>query len=183
MKKFIALVLTVLLCAGVAGCEGTAAGENYSAKLCYVNQLGSELYTSALNADKMMSNGAHCLPVFKMESEEELERFVQDFGDDFVQDQSRNEVPSFDEATEDMDKGYFSKYTLFLVAVPANSGSYRYGVDSIENDGKTLCIHVVQTNNPELVTMDLAGWFVLVSVPKQTVAGCTEFDAQLDNIG
>ena len=48
-------------------------------------------------------------------------------------------------------------------------------------DGDSFCIHVEQTNNPEVVTEDMAGWFVTVAVPDSMVENCTEFDADLNN--
>ena len=68
-----------------------------------------------------------------------------------------------------------------LVCVPANSGSYRYGVNSVFCDGTSFCIHVEQTNKPEAATMDMVGWFVTVAVPDSMVENCTQFDDDLNN--
>ena len=93
-----------------------------------------------------------------------------------------NGFPSFDSITASMDDNFFERKTLFLVYVSANSGSLRFGVNSIYNDGENLCIHIEQTNNPDAVTMDMAGWFITVAMDKSVVENCKNFDADLDNL-
>ena len=77
------------------------------------------------------------------------------------------------------DRAFFEENTLMLVYVTAYSGSYRFGVNSVSLDGGSFCIYVEQTNDPEVGTQDMAGWFITVAVPDSTVAGCTGFDAVL----
>ena len=64
-----------------------------------------------------------------------------------------------------------------LVYVEATSGSYRYGVDSVDCVDGNFCVHVKQTNNPEVGTEDMAGWFITVAIPDSMAAECTVFDA------
>lgn len=68
-----------------------------------------------------------------------------------------------------------------LVYVGANSGTYRFGVSSVFCAENSFCIHIEQTNNPEVVTHDMAGWFITVAVPDSMAENCTEFDADLNN--
>lgn len=63
--------------------------------------------------------------------------------------------------------------------VSANSGSLRFGVNSVYNDGNDFCIFIEQLNNPENVTDDMAGWFILLPQPKSAIGGCAAFDAQM----
>ena len=86
------------------------------------------------------------------------------------------------EVSEKYDEDYFKEKTLFLVYVGASSGSFRYGVNSVYNDGKNFYIHIETTNNPEVCTADMSGWFVTVGVDKNAVKNCTTFDADLDNV-
>ena len=79
------------------------------------------------------------------------------------------------------DETFFDENTLLLVYVGANSGTYRFGVSSVFCAENSFCIHIEQTNNPEVVTDDMAGWFITVAVPDSMVENCTEFDADLNN--
>ena len=66
---------------------------------------------------------------------------------------------------------------LFAVYVPASSGTYRYNIDGIYFDGTNFCVWVTQTNNPEIVTCDMAGWMLLLGFDKVSLEGCESFDA------
>lgn len=148
---------------------------------------GDELIQSALNFDKMglaygQTADAEHLPIFKVSSVDELEQFKTTFADCLVFDSGYNEIPSFMEATDTMNADYFAEKTVFIVYVAANSGSYRYGVNSVYKDADNFCIHIEQTNNPEGVTMDMAGWLITVAVDKSMVEGISNFDADLNNI-
>ena len=113
----------------------------------------------------------------------ELERFKNDVKDTLSIDQRYDEVPSFNDTTAKYDEAFFAKNTLMLVYVEAGSGSFRFGVDSIYHADGCFCIHVTQTNNPEVVTDDMAGWFITAAVPDNTIQNCSEFDADLNNTG
>lgn len=134
------------------------------------------LLQSALNADKL-ENREH-LPIIKLESAEQLQFFVDECGRFY--NEEYNDTPSFDEVIPEMDEAYFEKYTVFVIRVEATSGSYRYGVKNIQIESNSVCISVEQTNHPEVVTSDMKEWFAVVSIPKNRVFKCTEFDAILD---
>ena len=143
---------------------------------------GDELIQSALNFDKMglaygQTADAEHLPIFKVASVEELEEFKTTFANCLVFDSCYDEIPSFLEATSTINADYFAEKSVFIVYVAANSGSYRYGVNSVYKDAHSFCIHIEQTNNPEDVTMDMAGWLITVAVPHNMVENCTEFDS------
>ena len=108
------------------------------------------------------------LPIFKFESLEEMERFENAVGDKLSVDIGYEEA-------------FFEENAVLMVYVGANSGSYRYDVSSVVRFEDMLCVHVEQTNEPSEVTDDLAGWFIMVGVAKDDIAGCTEFDADLNN--
>ena len=154
--------------------------ETFDVRLVHANYHHSTiLNTAALNSSKLKDDDVRHLPMLKLENVQELQQFKADYANEFVMDGGYDEVPSFNTATADMNATFFEENTVFLIYVPANSGSYRYGVEYIDCDGTSLSIHVEQTNNPEAVTMDLAGWFVLVALPKGMVEACTDFDAAL----
>ena len=97
-------------------------------------------------------------------------------------DSGHDEVPSFNDVTAGYDEAFFDENTLMLVYVSANSGTYRFGVNSVFCNGSAFCIHVERLNDPEFVTEDMAGWFITVAVPDSMVADCSSFDADLNNV-
>lgn len=137
----------------------------------------TEIYTKALNIDKMTISSVRHLPIYKFDTLAELEQFKNDVKDVLSIDTGYNEVPSFNESTAKYDDNFFAENTLMLVYVEAGSGSYRYGVDSVYHADGNFYIHVKQTNNPEIGTCDMAGWFITVAVPDSMVSDCTVFDA------
>lgn len=138
-----------------------------------------KIFSGCLNLDQMhISSVKHC-PVFKVSSCEDLENFKLSYGDVLSMNHSYDEVPSFEDATSKYDENFFKSNTLFIVYVTANSGSYRFDVDNVYCDDNWLRIHIKQTNNPESVTQNMAGWFVTVAVKNDVVDNCRFFDADL----
>ena len=138
--------------------------------------------TDALNADKMNISGEKHLPVFKMETKQELEQFKTNYGKILSMNQSYGDIPSFEEVTSKYDEAFFEENVLLIVYVDANSGSLRFDVSSVYSDNESVCVHVKQTNNPEVVTDDMAGWFITVAIQKSTIRDCKSFDADFNNI-
>ena len=187
MKKVVIFVFALSCAFGLIGCKsgetgGTPVEEAFDIAVSYANWTdASEIYTGALNAEKIAISSVQHLPIYKFDTLEDLEQFKLDFGEVFVMDRSYNEAPSFNHTTEPYDGTFFEENTLMLVYVTAGSGSYRFGVDSVFCDGNSFCIHVEQVNEPEVGTDDMAGWFVTVAVPDSMVTDCTEFDADLNH--
>ena len=138
-----------------------------------------DIWNNALNASKLNDNNPWNLPIYKFDTLSDLEKFKSDFGGENGFNYGWDEVPSLNDATKNYDEYFFERYTLMLVYVEANSGSYRFGFKDVTIDGSYLCIHVEQTNNPQVWTDDMAGWFITVAVPDSMVANITEFDADL----
>ncbi len=162
---------------------GTPVEEAFDITVSYANWTeDSAINIRALNTNKMaLSNILH-LPIYKFSTLEELEKFKLDFGEVLAMDSGYNEVPSFNDVTADYDETFFNENDLMLVYVSANSGSYRFGVNSVFCNGNSFCIHIEQLNIPVVGTADMAGWFITVAVPNSMVANCSEFDADLNNI-
>ena len=157
---------------------GTPADEAFDITVSYANwgEL-NEIYTKALNIDKMAISSVRHLPIYKFDTLAELEQFKNDVKDVLSIDAGYDEMPSFNESTAKYDEAFFTENTLMLVYVEATSGSYRYGVNSVYHADGNFCIHIEQTNNPETHTDDMSGWFITVAVPDSMVADCTTFDA------
>ncbi len=137
------------------------------------------LYMSCLNAEKMSISSVQHLPIFKLESLEELHSFQSRFSGILTFDQSWDEVPSFQQVTAEMDEAYFAENTLFLVYVTAGSCSDRFGLESLSLDETSLCIRVHKTLDPEAGDCAMAGWLLPVPLSKSQCAGLVDFDAYL----
>lgn len=141
----------------------------------------SKIFAGALNKDKMGQKGVRHLPIFRFDTLAELEQFKRSFDGVLSMDGGYDEVPSFQETTSACDEAFFDRNSLILVYIGAGSGSYRFGVSSVFCDGGAFCVHVKQLNDPQVVTCDMAGWFLTVSVPDSMIENCTEFDADIGN--
>ena len=202
MNRLIALVLVLVCVLGLVGCNttipsastpvekptnkvqsgGTPVEEAFEIAVSYANWTEeSEIYFGALNKEKMVISSVQHLPIYKFNTLEELEQFKLAFGEVLTMDSGYDEVPSFNDITTNYDETFFDENTLLLVYVGANSGTYRFGVSSVFCAENSFCIHIEQTNDPEVVTDDMAGWFITVAVPDSMVENCTEFDADLNN--
>lgn len=157
---------------------GTSADEAFDIAVSYANWTdSSELFVKSLNTDKMMISSVMHLPIYKFDTLAQLEQFKSDFGDILTMDHGYDEMPAFNDVTAKYDEKFFDENSLMLVYVDANSGSDRYGVNSVYcADGK-FCIHVKKLNSPDVGTCDMAGWFITVAVPNSMIEGCDEFDA------
>ncbi len=163
----------------LVGAEASDITKSVEVTVSYANYTDEdEIYSGGLNADKMTISGEYHFPIYKFDSVQDLEQFKQAFGGVLTMDYGYDENPSFNEAITKYDEAFFKDNTLMLVYVTAGSGSLRFGVDSVFCDGTTFCIDVKQTNNPEVCTDDMAGWFITVAVADSVIANCTEFDAR-----
>ena len=154
----------------------------YDASLSFANWTDdSKIYTSSLNLSKMQSNSIQHLPIYKFDSLKDLKQFKESFGDILTMDNGWDEVPSFNEATAKYNAKFFEDNCLMLVYVSASNSTHRFGLGSIGWDEKSFCINVVETTDKEFVDAAMAGWFLTVAVEKETIASCTEFDADLNN--
>ena len=137
----------------------------------------TELFVKSLNIDKMMISSVMHLPIYKFDTLAQLEQFKSDFGDILTMDHGYDDMPAFNDVTSKFDEKFFDENSLMLVYVDSNSGSDRYGVNSVYcADGK-FCIHVKKLDSPDVGTCDMAGWFITVAVPNSMIEGCDEFDA------
>ena len=139
----------------------------------------TKIFFGCLNFEQMSFSSVQHIPIFKINTQKDLEDFKTNYGDVLTMNHGYDEIPSFEDATAKYDENFFENNSLFIVYVTANSGSYRFDVESVYCDNDSLNIHVKQTNNPETVTMDMAGWFVTVAVKDDIVRDCRFFDAAL----
>lgn len=141
----------------------------------------SEIYTRALNTDKMSHSNIRHLPIYKFDTLQDLEQFKQDFGDTFTMDRGYDEVPSFQDATAKYDSAFFDENSLLLVYVSANNSTHRFNMHSVGYDAYHFYVHIVETTNAEIVDDAMAGWFVTVAVKDTLMENGLKFDADLNN--
>ena len=123
------------------------------------------IYAKAYYPDIKEKNA---VPMYIIESLDFLEFFKTFFADYLNVDEDEN-IPSFEEATANMDEAYFEDYTLFVLYIRSNSSSWEYGVTNIEktsNLTNLIKIHVGQTNHPQTLVSGDVGRMVLVPIGK-----------------
>lgn len=141
----------------------------------------SDIYHSALNADKFPSNdGIPHSPIYKIENTSELETFTEKciawFSSEYFPIQDAW-VAWLKEPFKDYDESFFEDRSLFVVYVVASSGSHKYRVADIKKDGSTFTVYTDRYNDMGMGTCDMEGWFILLPMQKDEIKGCTEFDA------
>lgn len=139
----------------------------------------SRVFADCSNAGMMTISSVPHLPVYKLDTLKDLEQFKEKFRDILTLDHGYDEVPSFNGITALYDDSFFADHTLILAYVTAPSGSFRYAIQDISYAGSTFCLDVVQTNDPETHTDDMAGWFVMAEVLDSDIADDILFDARL----
>lgn len=147
---------------------GTPVEETLTVNVACVNWTDKqELYTKALNVDKMSISSVRHTPIYKFNEVSALKQFKTEF-----QDIINAELWS------EYDDKYFEDNALMLVYIESPSGSHQYGVDNIYHDEQSFCITVKRTDNSEDGTDDMASCFISVEVPNSMIENCTEFDAK-----
>ena len=187
MKKLICFLFAFLFLLSAAGCGGkpidTSWMENPDTTVSEVGTFGMDkLHSSALNADQMTISSVRHFPIYKFDTLEDLTQFKDSLDYPEMLSFAYDEVPPFNEVTAKYDEAFFSESTLLLVYAVAHTGSYRFAVDAISGDGTSLCVQIAETTHAEVVTDDMAGWFITVAVPDSAAAAYTEFDAVLAKV-
>jgi hypothetical protein len=137
------------------------------------------IYSCALNREKVSAGSTQHFPVYKVDTAEEFVDFKKSFGEILSLDSSYDEFPSFEEVTAQYGEAFFEKYALIIAYVTSGSGSDRFGQGGYELDESGLRFHIIKTNNPEVGTCDMAGWFLTIYVKDEEIEDCPQFDAFL----
>lgn len=136
------------------------------------------VWDDAVNKDTIFLSNAIHLPVYKIESIEELNAFENKFADTMTFDQWHDDIEApFDVLATAFDDEYFKGNVLLITYVSGGSGSFRYGVNDVSFDNGTLCVNVVQTYKPDVYTDDMSGWLFLTIVPRQRLFDIEKYDA------
>lgn len=135
------------------------------------------IISKSLNSEKIIAEPFNHLPIFKIDTEEDLVQFKNDFTDIFSMDIGYDEIPSFEKSISKYNKDFFENNTLLIVYIQTSSGSLRFGLDSVDFNNDSVCVYVKQTNNPLMGTDDMSGWFITVAIEDEIIKNCKSFDA------
>ena len=181
MKKLITLILAPLCLLGLVACFPVDPG--YGNTVAYAGWSDyPTIADGALNKGQLANESGNHLPIFKFDTLDDLNQFKAKYDGVLALDQGYNSALSFNEALTKAQwdrEGFFADHSLLAVYVPANSGSLRFGVHKIEANDTSLCVYVEQANHPEVVSDDMAGWFVFVEIADEEISSCYAFDAIL----
>ena len=189
MKNIIILLMIVCIAALLVACTVEKAENNIEEHvqdvqtfITYANWSdefnGMGEGEKCLNADKFIFSDAPRLPIFKFDTKSELNEFKDRYKNILTMDIGYDEVPSFNEMTNQYDDSFFANHSILLAYVSSGSGSIRYGVKSVTIVNGVCIMIVEQLNNPEVYTDDMSGWFAIAVVSKDFIKDCKEFDAQ-----
>ena len=157
--------------------------EQFSNAIAYVGWTEDErIYTGAVNKELLQSGDGEHLPVFLIDTPEDLAAFKSQYQDVFAMDQGHNDIRSLEQAlaqTQWDRAAFYEEHTLMLVYIPANSSTYRYGIQRVDTSDTSLTVRVEVKNNPNTVSDDMAGWMLLVLVDDEEIAKYTQIDAIL----
>ena len=166
MKKRIMLAAMAILLL-LAGCGKKKEDIDMETNVLWTGYSDSAaLYTNCLNTGLLVISSVRHLPVFLIESSAQLEEFMKKYGESFGEYYGQDDTQAFRNAVKDYDEGFFKEKSLVLAYITAGSGSFRYGVKSVEVTDTSVCVYVEQTNNPEVYTMDMAGWMAVAELDK-----------------
>jgi len=84
--------------------------------------------------------------------------------------------------TANCHRAFFEKNTLLLVYLNSRNSTMLFDVESVTRNGEALCVDVkgnISHDNYIVTDEGRMGWFLLVAVSDNWIAGCTEFNAPL----
>ena len=142
----------------------------------------SIIYENALNHELIESEPHTHLPIFKIDTFEDLETFKKTYNNVLLFDQGYDTVPSFYEAMNQAQfdrEIFYEEHSLLVVYVPANSGSLRFEIEGIETSDTSMCINIEHNNESTEMEDDMTGWFICVKVNKDKLSNYVSFDAIL----
>lgn len=178
MKKIIALILILVLLLSFVGCNRNSDNNNSEAFESVIFRVswthGGTFFENALNFEKLEGKYEKSMPIYRVDTKEELDTFKESYND-------RLHIDSDDEEKiAKYDDKFFKDNSLLIVYVESGSGSFEYAFDSMSFTKDSVCVHVIRTNNPKVITHDMAGWLITVAVPDSLLKNCTSFDAVND---
>lgn len=156
---------------------------SYDVVLSYAGWTEDEkIYANSLNITEMKTHNRLQPPIYIFDTVYDLQHFKDTFGEILTMDAGWDEIPSFNAAAKKYDNIFFEKNALILVYIPADNCTHRFGLSGIELDDTQCHIHLEETTGAEAVDTAMAGWFLTIPVSDESIAACTGFDADWNDI-
>ena len=189
IKKVVAMAFTMALCLLIgAGCAPnlhTGIDPAYGNTVAYAGWTEDDvIYENALNKDILQGRDGVHLPIFKIDTMDDLAVFKDCYGDVFIMDQGRDRYLSFDGAVAKAQwntEAFYNEYTMLVVYIPAINGTLRFHVADVQTKNGAFDIFVGQ-GHEDLVSDDMAGWFILMEVKDEEMQEYKHFNAVLNNV-
>ena len=179
---------------GASGTEGTGqsgSSENSASEATLARTLSTvytgisyagysedpRIYEETLDPYAFVKSSVICLPVYRLDTYEDLQKFRRTFKDVFVFDSALDEMPSFDETMAAYDEAFFEEHTVILAYMVASSGTYRYAFRDVRIEEDMLILEIGQLNDPEVVTEDMQGWLFDAAVLDKEIEDITKIEA------
>ena len=139
----------------------------------------SRVFASCLNAPWLQISSVRHLPVYLLDSVEDLVRFGETFREVLTLDQSYGDLPSFDDLAAGYDEKFFEENSVILAYVAAGSGAFRFDIQEVVLGEGALCLNVIERYRPEAYTEARAGWLLIAEVPDSYLTDCAVFNAKI----
>lgn len=123
-----------------------------------------EVAKSCENYDAIVDDGEKNFPVVKITSREELESFAQSVNKYFALNINK------------YDAEHFTENEMYIIYADEKPSSNNYDVEKVSIDGEKLDIIMTYTGT---TGTDLGSRFVFMSIEKDAVDGCTEYNAYM----
>ena len=187
VKKLVAVTLGLALCIFFAGCTPDFHNKidpRYGNTVAYAGWTDDDvIYENALNKDILQGRDGVHLPIFKMDTMEDLAAFKDSYGDVFTMDQGRDRYLSFDDTVARVQwntEAFYNEYTMLAIYIPAMDGTLRFYVADVQTKNETFDVFVGQ-GHADLVSDDMAGWFILMEVKDEEMQEYKYFNAVLND--
>ena len=190
-KRIFILGLILILAIGLVGCARKAEAQNtnkpgdQSAPTGVTAWAGftenKSIWKGSLNQDRKLIND-QSLPIYRLDSTSDLDRFKSEHNSVYSFDQSFEEVPSFEEVAVKYNDSFFTEHSVLVVYISSGRDILRYSVRDIQYEDTKLLVNV-QTDYSVLSAysednpVGTAGWFILMEIGKADYQDCSSYDA------
>ncbi len=130
------------------------------------------------DTERRYGNIEHLTPVVMLETKSEFDDFYREMSAYFQFEQSWVDSGPFSAEAERFDKAFFSENTLLIAYLEEPTTSNRHAIEEVRIENGVLEIRICRSK-PQTGDSAMAGWFMSVAVPKETITGCTGYDAYI----
>ncbi len=156
---------------------------NCVSRYCYVNYVENGASVVFENSEVPVHVGDDSAELYALfETKEGFDKFYNETSGIFTYNQSYDEISSFNNLKSMYDENFFKNNHLIIVYLPEGSGSVRHKTESVSVvDGQKLNIAIGRIR-PQVGTMDMAGWFVLIEIPRNELKNIDAVTVRVDDV-